>query len=180
MLCEKCGKMNDVNAENCQYCSAPLPGKSACGGFGDILDYEAINAPQNKTTSNAGTGVDPVEIRNLSKQVENLKKANKNSAVLSMCAFGVSLVFLIASLIISFVSGLDEDDLGKYVLEDDVKNYIKIEDVEKSYVKKSEFNELKKQVTESSAKTDELSEHKPDLESVEEQTENGEFTYNGA
>lgn len=110
MLCEKCGSMNIVNSENCAQCGASLPAKSACGGFGDILDYEAVNKARTEVAPSSG-GTDPVELRKIKKKVELLTAKNKKLTVLSIG----SVAFALVALIIAVVVGCFGDDSVKIV-----------------------------------------------------------------
>lgn len=41
MICNKCGKNNPAGAEKCSVCKEPMPPLTNCGGFSDILSYNA-------------------------------------------------------------------------------------------------------------------------------------------
>ena len=71
MLCEKCGKNNEVNSKKCRYCGADMPERSVCGGFGDILTYDA--KPETKESPNPNSGVSNEEIKKLSRSISALK-----------------------------------------------------------------------------------------------------------
>ena len=110
MLCEKCGKMNGVNAVNCAFCGAPMPAKSGCGGFGDILDYEAMSNAQASATSAAPAGVDLVEMRKISRNMETLAAENKKVTMLSVGAIIIAALSVLFSLCLVMCSGDPEPE----------------------------------------------------------------------
>ncbi|MBE6759324.1 MAG: hypothetical protein E7554_04445 [Ruminococcaceae bacterium] len=58
MLCEKCGISNPQNVGVCCGCGAPMPPRSMCAGFADILTYES--APAAPAAPPVPTAVPPM------------------------------------------------------------------------------------------------------------------------
>jgi len=60
MICNQCGKNNPFGVKECTYCGTPMPAKSGCGGFEDILTYKPPVAPapaaSTPSTGMGGTG----------------------------------------------------------------------------------------------------------------------------
>ena len=145
MLCEKCGKMNDSKSEKCCFCGAPMPARIVCGGFGDILDYEAINASKpvaaSAPTPVSGSLVDPVEMKKLSAQVKKLKASNKKLSVICLSSIALAVVAIVVSIILICV-GLGDDS---------VKNE---KDLDKTPISESNNTESEIDDTDTADKTD--------------------------
>ncbi len=109
MLCEKCGKKNSADATKCFSCGAAMPGKSGCGGFGDILSYEKTASPS--VGGSVSSGVDAVEISKLSKHIKRLEQTNKRLGLISLGSLALGVVALGVSVFIMTSSVKKEDVL---------------------------------------------------------------------
>ena len=92
MLCEKCGKNNDVGIKNCSHCGADMPERSVCGGFGDILSFDVSAEKQNSDRNDSGVNVDGLKI--LSNQLYAAKKTVTRTMILSLIALCVATISL--------------------------------------------------------------------------------------
>lgn len=114
MICNKCGKNNPAGADKCSNCKEPMPSLTNCGGFSDILSY---NAPPAAEASPAPIPAPapqpaPMPVRNTMEQQKNEPWYNefltkKNIIILSAIAV---LIVVILCVFIALISG-DEDSL---------------------------------------------------------------------
>ncbi len=112
MLCEKCGKKNRADAVKCSECGASMPGKSGCGGFGDILSYEKTITPSGSTS--IPSGVDSAEVAKLSKHIKVLEKNNKKLGTISLISLALGVIAVLISVFVMMSSKKDEIVSEKY------------------------------------------------------------------
>ena len=101
MICEKCNMNNDDNAKRCAGCGAVLT-TTACGGFGDILNYTAPanTAPQGGAYAHSA---DPYTQRIYNNSQELIAKTDKNR-LLSLISLGIAGSILVLTIVFSAVT----------------------------------------------------------------------------
>lgn len=113
MICEKCGKSNISNLSECAYCGAEMPKTSGCGGFSDILSYNAaggvtpspVKPEMHKDEKEKPSeGIGELEMQKLIKKSDNIMKSTKINSLFGLVAIGLSFLILITSVIFGIVT----------------------------------------------------------------------------
>lgn len=109
MLCEKCGNNNSDSVTVCKHCGALMPQKASCGGFSDILSYEAKrNAEQNAASfaeTNQSYAADDVTRRiqvleqELNVKMRVYKKKIKSASLMAGIALAVGAIAFVMSFV---------------------------------------------------------------------------------
>ncbi len=107
MLCEKCGTQNESGARLCADCGAPMPPRSAGGGFADILSYKPVVPPTPTSVPSAGT--DPAAQRRLQALEKRVADA-RNMALITIIAAACALIFAVVGLILCLQSDGDKEE----------------------------------------------------------------------
>lgn len=115
MICEKCGSQNIDGVKFCTGCNSPMPPVSGCGGFGDILDFESINAtPTVAATSPVVVqgGYNEEDMRNLLRKTDSVIRQTDRNGRLSLIAIFVSLAAIVCTVVmgVSIISMVEEQN----------------------------------------------------------------------
>ncbi len=107
MLCEKCGKNNSDSVTVCKHCGSLLPQRASCGGFSDILNYEAqakaMSAQPTAPSHGTAGGVDAARLQYLERQMSSLQLFRKKAEKAFLFAI-ISLVVALTACIFAITS----------------------------------------------------------------------------
>lgn len=101
MFCNQCGKDNPENTGACRYCGSPMPAASGCGGFADILSFEAknmeITIEPDKTTNQEG--ISEYDMQKLLKKTDEILKTNRQNRLFQLITVLLCGLILIFTLV---------------------------------------------------------------------------------
>ena len=114
VLCENCGVQNEAGTRLCAKCGAPMPPRSAGGGFADILSYQ----PAVQTTPIVC--VDPAAQKRVQMLEKRINEA-KTLLLITVAAAVLATVFALVALIVTLSSSDNErrDDRIADMIEDE-------------------------------------------------------------
>lgn len=104
MLCEKCGKNNSDSVTVCKHCGALMPQKISCGGFSDILSYEAKPNTENIGGVNPTYATDEVarKIQMMEQEMNVKMRVYKKKIKSATLMAGFGMIIGLAALVASF------------------------------------------------------------------------------
>ena len=128
MICNKCGKNNAAGADFCSSCKEPMSPLSNCGGFADILSYEAAPQP---ASSAAPASAEPVPVprpapaaRRAVAPSSAVKRGNEEffskKNILSIVAIALCIITLIVVLVVACLDDGSDEDYAPPVSQDAV------------------------------------------------------------
>lgn len=104
MLCEKCGKNNLSDAQECSFCGATMPLQEKCGGFADILTYtppetSGFSGGIASTYSSTQTeGISEQEMKKIIKKTDNIIQFSQKNIIISLASVVLGLVIVFFSI----------------------------------------------------------------------------------
>ena len=161
MICNHCGKSNEIGLRKCANCGAEMPSISDGGGFADILRY---NSPKDSNTSHTFTETQghtdknksdiafDLTMQKLIKRADGIVKLTQKNFMFGLIGIAISFFILVSSIITCIIT---------------ISNL------------KSQKNEMMSQITEINQ---ELKEHKKEIDTfiskIENDNENNSFSEN--